>query len=519
MSKSLPSLEAVFHHFYVLVSLLVITLSTFVDVANSQQTRDVLVDDNDSRISYSDGWSLAQPTELNIGGNHMLAESPDAFATFEFVGIALYFYSPLWPYHVTTGLQLDNEPSEVIELIDQSRTDAGNGSETVQSAIVWGRTGLANATHTLRIFVGAGEPYAIVDAIGYTELLPSDSNSNSQSTPPSATSSGNPTNPTTGQSNNDSRDSSDSGPPLIPIIVGAVAGVVALLVLLGIFLYCRRRNKRESRIESDFWKAQTATTANFTGGPSGPGAPGSSTRTESNQGFRPHASSLPASSPATSTLPLRQNALAGSDQMRSDTSGMNHYGTYSPNIASPSTVASGAASRNSYSIYSQQSQNSLRTQGSNPGMTGIGTMLDFSQNRTSTATSGYASSPLLFSQRPLVPPAGSGPRGSLGPGAPYDAGRLGGDNSGNGGIGPLPNPHASSGPTDHSQSQSQSQYLNSQFSNPPNRLTPLRPPSAAPPAYTEGEQGPSVRPLGDVKFRVMNPPPQENQSGGSFFTS
>lgn len=73
--------------------------------------------------------------------------------------------SPLWPYLVNTAVSLDSGPILLIDLVDHSQPDKGDGSETVQSHVVWGQDGLENREHNLLISVGRGQPYAIVDAL------------------------------------------------------------------------------------------------------------------------------------------------------------------------------------------------------------------------------------------------------------------------------------------------------------------------------------------------------------------
>lgn len=80
-------------------------------------------------------------------------------------GIAIYFYSPLWPFRVSTALSLDGEPAQTIDLRDYSVPRVNDGPETVQSQVVWSLVGLENTEHTLVISVGAGEDIAIVDAL------------------------------------------------------------------------------------------------------------------------------------------------------------------------------------------------------------------------------------------------------------------------------------------------------------------------------------------------------------------
>lgn len=81
------------------------------------------------------------------------------------LGTAIYFYSPLWPFHVTTALSLDGQPPETVDLRDHSVPPDVDAPETVQSQVVWSLVGLDNTEHTLVIFVGAGEDIAIVDAL------------------------------------------------------------------------------------------------------------------------------------------------------------------------------------------------------------------------------------------------------------------------------------------------------------------------------------------------------------------
>ncbi|KAG6868231.1 hypothetical protein C0993_005931 [Termitomyces sp. T159_Od127] len=134
----------------------------------------VTVDDQDPAIIYRPkaSWSPSANSPLDVRGAHMLTDNPAATATFHFKGVAVYFVSPLWPYHVTTAVSLDSGPVSLLDLVDQSRRETDGGPETVQSRVVWSSGELANTQHTLVISVGKGEPYAIVDAIVYTVLDP-----------------------------------------------------------------------------------------------------------------------------------------------------------------------------------------------------------------------------------------------------------------------------------------------------------------------------------------------------------
>lgn len=82
-------------------------------------------------------------------------------------GIAVYYLSPLWPYTVNTAVSLDSGNVTLIDLVDHSRPNSGQGPETVQSSVVWSATGLADQPHVLTISVGSGQPFGVVDALMY----------------------------------------------------------------------------------------------------------------------------------------------------------------------------------------------------------------------------------------------------------------------------------------------------------------------------------------------------------------
>ena len=77
----------------------------------------------------------------------------------------------MWPYLVNTAVSLDSGPITLIDLEDHtggsSPSSTGQGPETVQYQVVWHATGLANTKHNLRISVGAGQSFAIVDGLMY----------------------------------------------------------------------------------------------------------------------------------------------------------------------------------------------------------------------------------------------------------------------------------------------------------------------------------------------------------------
>ncbi|KAF8076981.1 hypothetical protein FPV67DRAFT_1715941 [Lyophyllum atratum] len=215
----------------------------------------VTIDDQDPSIAYvpRQSWVLSANSNLNAGGAHMLTQDMTATATFTFTGVAIYFMSPLWPYTVNTAVSLDSGTPILLDLVDHSRPNVGQGVETVQSNVIWGAAGLPNTQHRLVISVGAGQPFAIVDTLIYTALDPEDLTTSSSPTlgpsstsprfQPSSTSSGNPA-ATSGASGN------SSSSHVLPIALGTALGVLALLIVaLGIW-FCNRRRRRPT---SEAW--------------------------------------------------------------------------------------------------------------------------------------------------------------------------------------------------------------------------------------------------------------------------
>ncbi|KAF9439909.1 hypothetical protein P691DRAFT_768623 [Macrolepiota fuliginosa MF-IS2] len=75
--------------------------------------------------------------------------------------------SPLWPYAVSTQLQLDSGCPIHLNLRDPNPRASGD-SETVKSAVIWDSRPLPNRAHTLLVSKIPGDSFAIVDGIIYT---------------------------------------------------------------------------------------------------------------------------------------------------------------------------------------------------------------------------------------------------------------------------------------------------------------------------------------------------------------
>ncbi|PPR04849.1 hypothetical protein CVT24_007237 [Panaeolus cyanescens] len=230
--------------------------------------RNVTVDDWESSISYSPpgAWTMSANTSLDFGGAHMLTQNPSATAVFNFtgepdnsvsssspnavltlslfeLGIAIYFLSPLWPYHVTTAVSLDSGPTTLIDLVDHSSPNIGTGPETVPFRAVWSATGLSDTAHSLRIFVGQGEPYAIVDGLIYTTNAPASSSAAPSSSSPTVMT-GRVVASSTANAANNPGDEPSKSKPVLAVTIGTILGILGLLVIIAfIWYFCRKRRR------------------------------------------------------------------------------------------------------------------------------------------------------------------------------------------------------------------------------------------------------------------------------------
>lgn len=66
---------------------------------------------------------------------------------------------------MSTAVALDDGPAVIIDLVDHTRPTAEGGAATVKSAVVAEAVGLKNVSHTVTVSVGAGQTFAVVDAL------------------------------------------------------------------------------------------------------------------------------------------------------------------------------------------------------------------------------------------------------------------------------------------------------------------------------------------------------------------
>ncbi|KAJ7600838.1 hypothetical protein C8J56DRAFT_19319 [Mycena floridula] len=169
-----------------LLSLVLVTVSQL-DCIRAQRAFNQTIDDNNSTIHYSPGWTVSQESALDFGGSHHLTDQSNADARFVFTGIAIYFLSPRWPYSVGVKISVDDFPSSVVDLRDHSLPfNANGGPETVASETVWSMQGLENIQHTVIVqFATDVSDYCILDALIYTSVEPGDDFPGNLTTTPS----------------------------------------------------------------------------------------------------------------------------------------------------------------------------------------------------------------------------------------------------------------------------------------------------------------------------------------------
>ncbi|KAL0960639.1 hypothetical protein HGRIS_005668 [Hohenbuehelia grisea] len=277
----------------------------------------VTIDDESSLIAYSGNWELPEEHQspLSFGGGFTLSTDKTAKATFTFNGVAVYYMAPKFPKIAFVNISLDGGSPIRVGLSDDlirastvSVQDAGVGSPSQRSAVLWGQTGLSNSRHTLVVTMGIIA--AVVDAFVITvdddaPSNPSDgerSSSTSSSSFPASSStessvSSTPTQgptlilsaisasgtslssaftssapssesrfsgdssststpaPSTASSpapkESDKADASSSMPEKMLIAIAAAGGTLLLVLVASILFFCHRRRQKSRKAEMD----------------------------------------------------------------------------------------------------------------------------------------------------------------------------------------------------------------------------------------------------------------------------
>ncbi|KAK7438422.1 hypothetical protein VKT23_018035 [Stygiomarasmius scandens] len=115
------------------------------------------IEENDPRIEYTGtGWrSFSDPLYHN-GQHNENHKDPDATAILKFNGVAIYYLSSLWDQNVSTTLQIDSDPSFVLNLHDPDSTPKDNGIHATRGSTVrWSKEGMdGDKEHILTISWG-----------------------------------------------------------------------------------------------------------------------------------------------------------------------------------------------------------------------------------------------------------------------------------------------------------------------------------------------------------------------------
>jgi hypothetical protein len=234
----------------------------------------VTIDDTDASIIYSGDWNTsADDTQngLDYGGSHHVSNDPDATATWNFTGVAFYYYGPLWPYPVNTSINIDdNNVTHIVDLEDYAGAAASptptSSAESDQSSVLWGSGLMENGMHTVNVSMAPDGQYVIVDAFIYTVLDPGDLPSDSATTTASSTSTSSTSTPVVSSSPGSATASPAAGAAsttksssAVPVrlIVGPL--VVGIFVLSAILIYwLRRRHNRRSATNAAVFQQKEA---------------------------------------------------------------------------------------------------------------------------------------------------------------------------------------------------------------------------------------------------------------------
>ncbi|KAL0950268.1 hypothetical protein HGRIS_010248 [Hohenbuehelia grisea] len=210
-----------------------------IGVAQADPELRTIIDDSNDAIRYAGTWKTSPPAHASFtyGGNYALTTERSASATFNFTGVAVYFYAPRWPFNVSTQVALDGGPPVLVDLTDHSRSllpnADPNASPSTITQVVWNMTDLNYGEHVLRVSVERDQAFSVVDAIMYT---PQQSTGVYTSAISFVTATPGP------------ETSSSKQPPALAIALGTVSSFLGLvLLLIGILAYRRYRRHQEAK--------------------------------------------------------------------------------------------------------------------------------------------------------------------------------------------------------------------------------------------------------------------------------
>lgn len=242
-----------------LLALPAATVFCLAGLVAGQTASNVTIDDQDARITYEPArasWTLTDPGEWDAGEGraHMLSDDTSAVATFTFTGVAFYYWAAMWPYPVLNTVTLDGSAS-LVNLTDPNPPADAGLPPSRKSSVVFSATGLTNTTHTVRVSIGPGGNYAIVDQFTYTSLQTTPLTTTTSPTPPGTTTQTGK-GATTGVSNDAYGGSSKAKGLSTAGKVGIAVAIVGLLLLLLVLFFVLRWMK--TRKEEDNEKSMVA---------------------------------------------------------------------------------------------------------------------------------------------------------------------------------------------------------------------------------------------------------------------
>ena len=85
--------------------------------------------------------------------------------------MAVYYLSQKWPFHVTTNITLDGGRAVLLDLQEYREISTIPEEDYGQAIVVASATGLENREHTVRVSVGIGEQYAVINKLMYVSCF------------------------------------------------------------------------------------------------------------------------------------------------------------------------------------------------------------------------------------------------------------------------------------------------------------------------------------------------------------
>ncbi|KAG9105352.1 hypothetical protein FRC07_009356 [Ceratobasidium sp. 392] len=122
--------------------------------ASSVSSKAILVDDSEGTITYSGSWQTKNSvpdSSIYFQGSSHTTQNPGDSATYRFVGTDVWYYTDYTPNNAVVGISIDDGPAETVN------TAAGSQTLARTQWMAWGKTGLSDAPHTIKI-THAGSP-------------------------------------------------------------------------------------------------------------------------------------------------------------------------------------------------------------------------------------------------------------------------------------------------------------------------------------------------------------------------